>query len=290
MSPLALLLSLAPSPVDAPPEPAALRARAVAHEAAGESIAAGDTYLELADTSDVDRLDALDRARKNYDAAYLTTRSPRYLCWALGIAEQAVRAGEFASDQEALSWRDNASEDLARLQTDAQTTGRANCRFDATGLARRPRVLLLPDADFVAPPPTPTVAPTPAGPPAAIVRRRRAHVAAGTLMLGLGVGSLTFMTVTLDRMHARTSEARDLSELARDQHRGFTEAEQIRLDHLRTAVAADRVLAIGSGLAVALTTATAIAVLLTRHGPRRGSRLRARLAPRWRGAALRLEF
>lgn len=287
---VALASASAAEPVSAvEPDVADLHAVAEAFEAAGEFVAAADIYRQLADLDDSGRIDALDRARSNYDAAYLTTRSPRYLCWALGVAEHAVAAGGFIDEQEALSWRDNAEEDLARLQADARTTRRANCRFDAAGLPWRPAIAMLADTDFVGPTPAPAAAEPPAPRPT-LARSRRAPVILGATCLGLGAGAIAVLALGLGHHRAGVTAMRDMLAATSAQHREFTADEWARYESLHAGVRVSRDLALGSGVAAAIATASGVALLFLGSGTRDRAPVRAHLTPLGPGAALRLNF
>jgi hypothetical protein len=95
---------------------------------AADLAAEGEAYLKAAETAD-HPLDVLVDAHASFDSAYLVGHDAQHLCRALDVAELALRSETFADDEERRSWEETRQEDLDRLQQDAATRGRGNCRF-----------------------------------------------------------------------------------------------------------------------------------------------------------------
>ena len=112
--------------------------------------AAAGAHLKLATTSAERPLDEFHNAHTKFDAAFLVDGATVYLCRALAVADLALRTTTFTDEQERLSWEETRRDDLDRLRDDAAQTGRANCRYGATG---KPRVVLLAADDPPANPP-----------------------------------------------------------------------------------------------------------------------------------------
>jgi hypothetical protein len=177
---------------------------------------AGDAYVKLAEMPGVNRRSELDRAHTNYDSAYLATQNPSRLCWALKIAERVVREGEFNDADQASYWRDTVDDDLRRLQADARTTQRANCRFDKSGSPRALVVATLTDDDFAEQPSstprdeTPKVDPQPPQ-RTPETRRWRAQTASGAVLTGLGLGFVGALAGVLELQSQHASAMRRMS-------------------------------------------------------------------------------
>lgn len=242
-----LLFSAVPA---APEPPAVIAARAAAEALVRQKayVAAGDAYVKLAALPGVDRRDALDQAHVNYDSDYMVTRSPRSLCSALGIAELVVEEGGFADDSEAEYWRDNVRDDLDRLLTDARTTRRPNCRFDGLGAPSRPRVAMLTDEAFHGPDP----------------RRWRRHTIAGGVFTGVGLGLSGVLIGALAVQGSNTATLRAMNERALAEGRDFTGTEVEYARRLYADGVRAQQVAIGVGIAGAITLTTGVALLATR--------------------------
>ena len=214
-----------------PPSVVAQRAAAEALEAQEMFGEAGDAYVKLAEMPGVNRRSELDKAHANYDSAYLATQNPSPLCWALKIAEGVVRAGDFTDEDQASYWRDTLEDDLRRLQADARTTQRANCRFDKSGSPRALVVATLTDADFAEQPasaaqgePVQVDQQPHSATPAA--RRWRAQTPSGAVLTGLGLGLVGGLAGVLEAQAQHASAMRRMSAAARAEGRtAFTEGE-----------------------------------------------------------------
>ena len=263
---LTLLLTHAAPATPAKPPPAATYA------------AAGETHLQRATSSAAHPLDALQSAHDSFDSAYLVDGATGYLCRALAVADLALRTAKFADAQERLSWEETRRDDLERLQQDAATTGRPNCRYEATGEPSRPRVALI-DASEPAPAPPPTT-PTPPpntldkpppGPNTTQLRRTRAHTIAGAVFTSAGVGLLGGFVGVIALEVQRIAELRQISRTADAEARRLTVDEKQRTDELRSDIDKGRHAAIGVGLAGLVTLGTGVALLATRKTTRQRS-------------------
>ncbi|MBK7829362.1 hypothetical protein [Nannocystis sp.] len=266
--------------------------------------AAADAHLKLATTSAERPLDEFHNAHTKFDAAFLVDGATVYLCRALGVADLALRTATFTDEQERLSWEETRRDDLDRLRDDAAQTGRANCRYGATG---KPRVVLLaaddPPAlaadDLAADPPLSTPL---AAPPAAVhrvltvpsrrqVHRARAHTAMGAVFTGAGIGMLGILAGVLQLERQRAGEIRGIIDVAKAEHRGYTPAEERRYFDLRDDLLRGRDAAIGVGVAGLVSLGTGVALLATRKKTRsRTYALQPYGGPQGAGAVLRLRF
>lgn len=288
--------SAAAGPPAEPPTVVAQRAAAEELEARELFAEAGDAYAKLAELPGVDRRGQLDKAHTNYDSAYLATQNPSRLCWALEIAERVVREGEFADADQASYWRDTVDDDLRRLQADARTTRRPNCRFDAKGSPRAPVITTLTDDDFVDDavgasqgatlqvdqPPRPL---TPAA------RRWRARTTAGAVLTGVGLGFVGALAAVLELQSRHASAMRRMSAAVRAEGRDtFTDGEWQEFNDLRDGGLQLRNAAIGVGVAGVLSLATGVALLATRKTASRRVALQPHGGPLGGGAILRVRF
>ena len=266
--------------------------------------AAADAHLKLATTSAERPLDEFHNAHTKFDAAFLVDGATVYLCRAHAVADLALRTATFTDEQERLSWEETRRDDLDRLRDDAAQTGRANCRYGATG---KPRVVLLaaddPPAlavdDLAANPPLATPL---AAPPAAVdraitvprrrqVHRARAHTAMGAVFTGAGIGMLGVLAGVLQLERQRAGEVRRIIDTAKAEHRGYTDAEERRYFDLRADLLRGRDVAIGVGVAGLVSLGTGVALLATRKKTRsRTYALQPYGGPHGAGAVLRLRF
>jgi|JI10StandDraft_1071094.scaffolds.fasta_scaffold27589_5 hypothetical protein len=259
--------------------------------------AAGEAHLERAAVPGEQQLDEFDGAHKNFDLAYLTANDPGHLCRALQVAELVLATVTFTDPQPRLSWEELQREDLERLRKDAAQTGRANCRHDARVEPQRPRVAVLTDADFSTP-----VAPRASSPadserlsidplaPTPTQRRRwKAQTAAGAILTGAGVGLVGMLAGAIGLRVRYAEELRgiannaDITGALAASDRG--RAAQINADSLQT-----RNVAIGVGVAGAVSLATGIALLSTRKKAPHAVALMPYAGPLGGGAVLRLRF
>ena len=278
-----------------PPSVVAQRAAAEALEAQGMFGDAGDAYVKLAEMPGVNRRGVLDRAHTNYDSAYLATQNASRLCWALKIAEQVVREGEFNDQEQASYWRDTVDDDLRRLQADARTTRRANCRFDESG---SPRLLVaqLTDDDFAergtGVPATDTVEveqqPRPLAPAA---RRWRAQTASGGVLTGLGLGLMGVLAGVLKLQGEHAGAMRRMSAAVKAEGRdNFTGSEWTQFNTLRDDGLRLRNAAIGVGVAGVISLSAGVALLATRKMGSRRLALQPYGGPLGGGAVFRIRF
>ena len=269
--------------------------------------AAADAHLKLATTSAERPLDEFHNAHTKFDAAFLVDGATVYLCRALAVADLALRSATFTDEQERVSWEETRRDDLDRLRDDAAQTGRANCRYGATG---KPRVVLLaaddPPAnpalavdDLAANPPlaTPFAAPSTAVdraitvPSRRQVHRARAHTAMGAVFTGAGIGMLGILAGVLQLERQRAGEIRGIIDAAKAEHRGYTPAEERRYFDLRDDLLRGRDVAIGVGVAGLVSLGTGVALLATRKKTRsRTYALQPYGGAQGAGAVLRLRF
>ncbi len=260
--------------------------------------AAADAHLKLATTSAERPLDEFHNAHTKFDAAFLVDGATVYLCRALAVADLALRTATFTDEQERLSWEETRRDDLDRLRDDAAQTGRANCRYGATG---KPRVVLLaaddPPAlaadDLAADPPlsTPLAAPPATVPSRRQLHRDRAHTAMGAVFTGAGIGMLGILAGVLQLERQRAGEIRGIIDAAKAEHRGYTPAEERRYFDLRDDLLRGRDVAIGVGVAGLVSLGTGVALLATRKKTRsRTYALQPYAGPQGAGAVLRLRF
>ncbi len=293
-----LMLFLVQPPAEAsssapePPEVVAQRAAAVGLEAQGMFREAGDAYVRLAEMPGVNQRGELDKAHTNYDSAYMASKHPSRLCWALAVAERVIREGEFNDEDQASYWRDNVDDDLRRLQMDARTTRRANCRFDDTGAPRGLVVATLTDDDFIERPPTadggnPSDRPRPSVPP---TRRWRAQTATGAVFTGIGLGFVGVLAGVLELQSQRVSTMRQMSAAARAEERDFTEGEWREMYTLRDEARQLRTAAISVGVAGVISLSAGVALLATRKKASRKFAVRPYGGPLGGGATLQVRF
>jgi hypothetical protein len=263
------LLAQAPAAAsEAPAEPPAVVAQRAAAEAleAQEMFAdAGHAYVKLAEMLDVNRRSELDKAHTNYDSAYLATQDPSRLCWALRIAEQVVREGGFVDAEQESYWRDTVDDDLRRLQADARTTKRANCRFDKSGTLRV-LVATLTDEDFTTPAPTADRLDIrqddrPSPPKATTTRRWRSQTASGAVLTGLGLGLVGALAGVLELQVQHARAMRRMTSTAKAEGRDFTVDEWQQFNALRDDGRQARSAAIGVGVTGAITLSVGVALL-----------------------------
>lgn len=231
--------------------------------------AAGEGHLRRAATPGEQQLDEFEEAHKNFDLAYLTAADARHLCRALFAAEVALSTANFTDDQARLSWEEVRRDDLDRLRMDAAETRRSNCRFDAKGGPRPPRLVVMDDADFslMAPPGTSTSAGGDQEVDRAgampMQRRWNAQTAAGALFTGAGVGLVGVLAGAIG-LRVRQAEAmRDIFDDARATG-SLSDADRSRADAIKADGIQTRSVAIGVGVAGAVSLATGVALLVTR--------------------------
>ena len=292
-----LLFLLAQPPADAPADaPAVVAQRAAVEALEAQSIFsdAGDAYVKLADLPGVDRRSALDKAHLNYDSAYVTTKNPSRLCRALGVAEQVVDEGGFNDADQASYWKDTVDDDLRRLQADAQTTHRANCRFGASGAPRSTIVTTWIDDNFAEQDPTadPGTAKQDARPhsTASATRSGRARTAAAAVFSGLGVGFLGAFTGALAIQSQHAKMLRSMTSKAKSEDRDFTDTEWRNFNSIRGDGLQARNVAIGMGVAGVIALTTGVALLVTRKSANRTLALQPYGSPLGGGAVLRVGF
>ena len=283
-------------------EPLAELPAVVAQRAAAEGLEAqamfgdaGDAYVKLAEMPGVNRRSELDRAHTNYDSAYLATQNPSRLCWALNVAERVVREGEFNDEDQASYWRDTVDDDLRRLQADARTTRRANCRFDKSGSARALVVATLTDDDFAERPASTNRGESPVDqqsrPPMPAARRWRAQTASGAALTGLGLGLVGALAAVLELQAQHASAMRRMSAVVKAEGRDtFTDGEWQTFNALRHDGLQLRNAAIGVGVAGALSLSAGVALLATRKRMSRKFDLQPHAGPLGGGAVLRVRF
>ena len=284
-------------------EPLAELPAVVAQRAAAEGLEAqamfgdaGDAYVKLAEMPGVNRRSELDRAHTNYDSAYLATQNPSRLCWALKIAERVVREGEFNNEEQARYWRDTVDDDLQRLQADARSTQRTNCRFDRSGAPRALVVATLTDDDFAEQPVSAThreirqVDPQPRSLTLS-ARRWRAQTVSGAVLTGLGLGLVGVLGGVLELQAQHASAMRRMSAAVKAEGRGtFTDAEWEQFNALRDDGLQLRNAAIGVGVAGVISLSAGVALLATRKKASRKFDLQPHGGPLGGGAVLRIRF
>jgi len=260
--------------------------------------AAGELHLERATSSTEHPIEEFQAAHTNFDSAYLVDGATVYLCRALAVANLALRTATFTDEQGRLFWEETRQDDLDRLRQDAAETGRANCRFDATGKPPPPRVALISEADIPARPEP--LAPTPtadaghgarAEPDRRQRRRSQAHTAAGALLTGAGVGMLGLVAGVLELERQRARELRGMIRAAQSAQRSFTKVEARRFGALADDLLRGRDVAIGVGVVGLVSLGTGIALLATRKKARaKAYALHPYGGPQGAGALLRLKF
>ena len=233
--------------------------------------AAGETHLKRATTTTARPLDEYQSAHTNFDSAYLVDGSTVYLCRALAVADLALRTVTFSDDQERLFWEETRRDDLERLQHDAATTGRANCRFDPTGKPAAPKVALAPHTDLPArpvSPATPThmgaIDHTPPLPSPEQRKRYRTHTIAGAVLTAAGIGLTGAVTGLAVVMVQRRDEMKGLNRLAYNEGREFTGEENRRFLDMAEDYVRGRGAAIGVSVAAVASLSSGIALLATR--------------------------
>jgi len=297
-SSILFLLAQAPAGASEPPaEPPAVvaqRAAAAALEAQGMFTDAGHTYVELADMPGVNRRSELDKAHTNYDSAYGATKDSSRLCWALSIAEQVVREGEFIDAEQERFWRDTVDDDLGRLQADAQKNRRANCRFDHSGA---PRVLVatLNDEDFTEQAPSSDREDIHKDdrrprPKEATTKGWRAQTASGAVFTGLGLGLVGAFAGVLESQVEHARAMRRMTSMAKGEGRDFTDGEWQEFNEIRDEGRQLRAVAIGVGVAGVVTLSAGVALLATRKRVSRKFAVQPYGGPLGGGMVLRLRF
>jgi hypothetical protein len=287
---LAQTPAASPEPPAEPPAVVAQRAAAEALEARGIFTDAGHAYVKLAEMPGVNRRSELDKAHTNYDSAYLATKDSSHLCWALRIAEQVVDEGEFIDADQQSYWRDTLDDDLRRLQDDARTNQRANCRFNETGA---PRVLVatLNDEDFAAQAPTASREDERRPlPKVTTTRRWRAHTASGAVLTGIGLGLVGALAGVLESQAQHARAMRRMTSMANAEGRDFTADEWQEFNAIRDEGRQVRGAAIGVGVAGAITLSTGVALLATRKRASRKFAVQPHGGPLGGGVVLRLRF
>lgn len=298
MTPLMLsFLLIQAAPIPPREDPVVVqRAVAEAHAARRSFSEAGEAYIKLASMQGIVRRDELDRAHLNFDSAYLTSNITRHLCRALQVAEMTIAEGGFEDDQEAKFWQDTRDDDLQRLQADARTTGRANCRFMAGGDRPRVTVALLPDDEAGPLLPPMQVKPAPAADTGSRLtraeragHRQRAQTASGAVLVGMGLGSLGLLAGVLDLQRRQAQVMDRMTDEARAAG-GFTTAGLLQHDRLYDDALRTRHAAIGLGVASAAALTTGIALLVTRKRAVRALAVYPHGGLHGGGATLRLKF
>ncbi|MBL9101550.1 MAG: hypothetical protein JNL82_11365 [Myxococcales bacterium] len=260
---------------------------------AADLAAEGEAYLKTAETAD-HPLDVLVDAHASFDSAYLVGHDAQHLCRALDVAELALRSETFADEEERRAWEETRQEDVDRLQQDAATTGRGNCRF--AGKPAAPRVSMIdPDGALPRMPEPAAQVDDPTAPPSRAgrgdTRRWRAHTAAGTVLTTAGLGLLGVLTGVLVLERRWIGEMRGLVGTAQAEGRPFTVDEHRRFGELRDDVFHGADVAIGVGVAGLATFGTGVALLATRKKARtRGYSFQPYGGPLGAGAVLRLKF
>ena len=211
----------------------------------------------------------------------------------LQVAETTIAEGGFEGEQEAKFWQGILDDDLKRLQADARATGRANCRFWPGGEQPRVTVALLdaagPSPAVILKPVAVTRSSTPIVPIAPVDRRRRARIAAGSVLVGVGLGSLGILAGVLDLHRRQAVEmARMLDAATADG--GFSPAGLLQHDRLYDDALRTRHAAIGLGVVSAAALSTGIALLVSRKRATRTLALHPHGGLHGGGATLRLRF
>lgn len=262
--------------------------------------ATGEAHLKRASTSAGRPLDELERAHTSFDSAYLVDGAPMYLCRALAVTDLALKkqTPEFRDEQERLFWEETRRDDLTRLQHDAATTGRPNCRFDAAGKPAAPLVATRPGTDL---PTKPHVAPHTLGKegPAAPIstdsltpdRRARAHTVAGGVLTGTGLALIGVTAGLAELARQRSGEIRHLIYKTDQSNRDFTTDETQRYHDLGVDLIQRRNAAIGVGVTAVASLTTGIALLATRKRVKaRSYAIRPYGGSEGAGAVLHLRF
>ena len=267
------------------------------HDQARTYAAAAEAHLERAAVPGDQQLDEFDGAHKNFDLAYLTADDTRHLCRALQVAELALATVTFTDPQAKLSWEEVQRDDLERLRKQAAATERANCRYDAQGQPQRPRVAVLTDADF--PPPAAPPASSPAdterpaierlAPTSTQGRRWKAQTAAGAIFTGAGVGLVGVLAGALGLRGRYAEELRGIANNA-DVTGDLAAPDRDRAARIIADSIQARNVAIGVGVAGAVSLATGVALLVTRKKLPRTVALMPYAGPLGGGAVLRLRF
>lgn len=259
---------------------------------------AGDAYVKRATTTAARPLDDLQKAHTAYDSAYMIADATLYLCRAADVADLALRTAGFADEHERRSWEDTRADDLERLREHALATGRANCRYAATGQPAPPQAP--PVTDDPARPPAQTL--TAAAPPSlapprrpatdrAQLHRSRAHTAMGAVLTGAGLGMLGAVAGVLDLRRQRADDMRVLITTVETEGRLFSPTETQRYFHLVDELHRNKAAAIGVGVVGAVSFSAGVALLATRkHTRARSYALRPYGGPHGVGATLRLRF
>lgn len=258
--------------------------------------AVAEDHLRRAASPGDQQLDEFEGAHKNFDLAFLTADDAQHLCRALLAAELALSTARFAEDQARISWEEVRSDDLDRLRKRADSTGVANCRYDATGMPLRSRVAVLNDADF------PPAAASPSarveddrprldlsGPTPAEKRRWRVKTAAGAVLTGAGVGLVGVLAAMTGLRVRQAEELRDIFDNARATG-DLSDNDRRRADAIRADSVQTRNVAISAGVAGAASLATGIALLVTRKPTSRVVALVPYGGPFGGGAVLRMRF
>ncbi len=259
--------------------------------------AAGEMHLKQATASAEHPITEFQAAHTNFDSAYLIDGASVHLCRALAVANLTLRTASFPDEQGRLFWEETRQDDLVRLQKDAAETGRANCRFDATGKPPPPRVALISEAD-ITPRPEPSAPTTdakhetPTGPSRAQLRRGQAQTAAGALLTGAGIGMLGLVAGVLELERRRAVEMKGMIITAKAANRDFTEIEVHHFRDLADDWLRGRDVAIGVGVAGLVSLGTGVALLVTRNKKTRtrAYALQPYGGPHGVGALLRLKF
>ena len=305
-----LAMSMPPRPTLAGDPGGTTSAGVGAPPAAATFAAAGETHLERATKTTARPLDEYQSAHTSFDSAYLVDGATVYLCRALAVADLALRTVRFSDDQERLFWEETRRDDLVRLQEDAATTGRPNCRFDATGKPLASIAAALPEAELpssssasssaagsvwrccsevalppaaTAPASAPREGPEPS-PATTGVRRTRAQIAVGSTLLISGAGLAVGFASCFAARSPLTARIAALDAQATAAGRDLTDAEMM------AAFAADaryrRLSDAGKALGV-LAAAGVLAGVLALALPPRASR---RVLARATGTGLRFDF
>jgi len=250
----------------------------------------GEGHLERAATPGERQLGEFDEAHKNFDLAYLTGDDAQHLCRALFAAEVALATVNFTDDQARISWEEVRRDDLDRLQKNAAGAGRSNCRFDAKGEPQRPRLAAMDDAEFL----RMTSPGTPSSgdrlPIAASPRRRwNAQTAAGALFTGMGVGLVGVLAGVIGTKVRQAEVMRDIFDDATATGI-LSDADRRRAEAIKADAIEARSVAIGLGVAGAVSLVTGVALLATRRKATRPVALLPYGGPIGGGAVLRMRF
>ncbi len=259
--------------------------------------AAAEAHLERAAVPGDQQLGEFDGAHKNFDLAYLTADDIRHLCRALQVAELALATVTFTDPQAQLSWEEVQRDDRERLREQAAATERANCRYDAHGKPQQPRVAVLTDADF--PPPAAPRASSPAdsghlaidplAPTPTQRRRWKTQTAAGALFTGAGVGLVGVLAGAIGLRARYADELRGIANNA-DVTGELAASDRDRATQINAHSLQARNVALGVGVAGAVSLATGVALLATRKKAPRAVALMPYAGPLGGGVVLRLRF